>query len=82
MSTKWEPCPRCKSNRVKQKLSFDEIIAIIAFLISIGIFGIVIGFIIGFIAIILVLSILSPFVKNKKRKLNCKDCDYDWEYSL
>lgn len=77
MSDKWEPCPRCGSNRVRSMG--------LAFFILMGLgtlgFG-VLFLIIPFIGIPLMVIgaaflILAPFSKNT---LQCQDCKKSWKY--
>lgn len=77
MSDKWEPCPRCGSNRVK-KMG-------VLFFILMGFgtmsFGIIL-LLIPFIGIPLLCAgaaflLLSPFSKNI---LQCEDCKKSWKY--
>ena len=75
---KWEPCPRCGSNKVESKgilffaiLGFSLIGVFIWVAILIPIIGIP-GIIIG-----AVLMFLSPFMRNM---MQCKDCNKSWKY--
>lgn len=74
---KWEPCPRCGSNRVEQRGGC--FFAILGFALAgvsiwlliippIGIAGIVMG--LGLMAV-------SPFMRNM---LSCQDCKKSWHY--
>lgn len=84
MSTKdkWEPCPRCGSNRVRA----DEIGT---FLIIIGVMLLIVGLALIFIPFIGLPLLLSGIVftvygliKKHKNKnlLRCADCHNTWEY--
>ena len=74
---KWEPCPRCNSNKVESRggcffflLGFCLTGVSIWLLIipPIGIAGIVLG---------ILLMLISPFMKGM---LQCKDCNNSWKY--
>lgn len=76
-SEKWEPCPRCGSNRVESRggcffflagLALTGISIWLLIIPPIGILGIVIG---------IALMIASPFAKNM---LQCQDCKKSWKY--
>ena len=74
---KWEPCPRCGSNRVQSRggcffflLGFGLLgISIwLLFIPPVGITGIVLG---------IALIITSPLMRNV---LQCQDCNKAWKY--
>lgn len=71
----WEPCPRCKSNRVSNSKPGCIIFLVIILISSLFyIFNIV-----GLIVFIISLISLIVTVKSKKIDLSCKDCSYSWE---
>ena len=76
-NAKWEPCPRCNSNRVVSRggcffavLGFCLLGISIWLLIipPVGIAGIIIG---------VLLMLASPLMRNM---LQCQDCKYSWKY--
>lgn len=76
-SKKWEPCPRCGSNRVESRGGcFFFLVGFVLFGVSIwlliippiGITGIIAG---------IALMAISPFMKNM---LQCQDCKNSWRY--
>ena len=74
---KWEPCPRCGSNKVKARGGcFFALLGIC--LASIGIWLLIIPPIgIGCIVIGILLVVISPFTKGN---LQCEECDNAWKY--
>jgi len=75
--SKWEPCPRCGSNRVKSTGMFMFVllgICMISFGLWLLIFPIV-GISMLFIGVLFL--IVSPFTKNT---LQCEDCKKSWKY--
>lgn len=81
---KWEPCPRCGSNRVRT----DEIGTILT---TIGVMLLIVGIVfilIPFISLPLLLSslIFTGYGVIKKRKnknlLRCADCHNSWIYQF
>ena len=74
---KWEPCPRCGSNRTEARgigfyLFFGFcLIGVSIWLLIIpplGIAGIVVG---------LAIMLVAPLMKNN---FQCKDCNHNWKY--
>lgn len=77
MSDKWEPCPRCGSNRVKA----TGILYFILFGLGMLSFGLILLFI-PFIGIPMMvigagLLVAAPFSKGI---LECEDCKKSWRY--
>lgn len=75
---KWEPCPRCGSNRVKSMGMLFFVLLGIG-LAGIGILLLLFIPIIGIPMIIagLALLLVSPFTKGI---LQCEDCKKSWKY--
>ena len=72
----WEPCPRCKSNRVEP---FGKALWFVFLFGSAGIFGLI-GFFLPFMWIVSVLLILiSPLSFLASKMLRCKDCNNAWK---
>lgn len=78
---KWEPCPRCGSNKVKSRggcffafLGFIIIGTSLWFLLIpyLGILMTIIGVVIGAFFLL-----TAPFAKDG---LQCEDCNYSWKY--
>ena len=80
MSDKWEPCPRCKSNKVTVNnpgyAAFIAIVICVLFYGLLGGGGLIIGIVVAFIFMLAV----ELLAKNKKTVLKCKDCEYKWDY--
>lgn len=74
---KWEPCPRCGSNKVKSRGGcFFALVGIC--MISFGIWLLIIPPVgIGCIVIGFFVLVASPFMKGN---LQCEDCDKAWKY--
>lgn len=76
--SKWEPCPRCGSNRVKSMGMFMFVLlglGLISFGLIFTLFFPIIG--IPLLAIGVLFLIISPFTKNT---LQCEDCKKSWKY--
>lgn len=78
---KWEPCPRCGSNRTQSRGGCFMAIMGLG-IMSIGLWVMlipVLGWIAGPLLLLigLVILIASPLAKND---LQCQDCLYSWKY--
>lgn len=77
---KWQPCPRCGSNKVENRsgcLFFILGIGLISLFFWVMLFIPVIG-VLG-IGVGLIVMIISPF---KKGMLQCQDCKNTWKYNI
>lgn len=79
MSDKWEPCPRCGSNKTRVRAGRE---VYVCFLV-IFIFGILLGksgLLVGIIPGLIIGAIVHEFWPSKRIGMMCKDCEHKWDY--
>lgn len=76
---KWEPCPRCGSNKVKTVRRYLATMGSAFLFIGIWLYIFFLGALVGktFIFLGLFLILIGLL---KKNFLMCEDCNYKWEY--
>lgn len=83
---KWEPCPRCGSNKVIQVrpgcllgiigiVTMGCMIWVVFILPIVGIIGVVVGL------FFLLAAPIASIISRKKQMFMCNDCKNKWEYS-